>query len=78
MISLFGKNEPEPTFLEKLKKSVSKTKAALSETVDTIFLGERGLGLADGLLQLLKKRRLRLVFSKQGDHTVASYLSGAT
>src|SRR5438105_14384439 len=41
MISLFGKNEPEPTFLDKLKKSVSKTKAALSETVDTIFLGER-------------------------------------
>ena len=41
MISLFGKNEPEPTFLEKLKSSVSKTKAALSETVDTIFLGER-------------------------------------
>src|SRR5438046_9501062 len=41
MISLFGKNEPEPTFLEKLKKSVSKTKAALSETVDTILLGER-------------------------------------
>src|SRR5437899_12824548 len=41
MISLFGKNEPEPTFLEKLKKSVSKTKTALSETVDTIFLGER-------------------------------------
>src|SRR5207244_11950082 len=41
MISLFGKTEPEPTFLEKLRKSVSKTKAALSETVDTIFLGER-------------------------------------
>ena len=41
MISLFGKGEPEPTFLEKLRKSVSKTKAALSETVDTIFLGER-------------------------------------
>src|SRR5216110_2285318 len=41
MISLFGKNEPEPTFLEKLKKSASKTKAALSETVDTILLGER-------------------------------------
>lgn len=41
MISLFGKNEPEPTFLEKLKNSVSKTKAALSETVDTILLGER-------------------------------------
>ncbi len=41
MTSLFGKNEPEPTFLEKLKKSVSKTKTALSETLDTIFLGER-------------------------------------
>ena len=41
MISLFGKNEPEPTLLEKLKASVSKTKAVLSETVDTIFLGER-------------------------------------
>ncbi len=41
MISLFGKNEPEPTLLDRLKKSVSKTKAALSETVDTIFLGER-------------------------------------
>src|SRR2546429_1131731 len=41
MISLFGKNEPQPTLLERLKKSVGKTKAALSETVDTIFLGER-------------------------------------
>jgi IS4 transposase len=41
MISLFGKNEPESTLLEKLKASVSKTKAVLSETVDTIFLGER-------------------------------------
>jgi fused signal recognition particle receptor len=41
MISLFGKNEPEPTFLEKLKKSVSKTTAALTETVDSILLGER-------------------------------------
>jgi fused signal recognition particle receptor len=39
MISLFGK--PEPTLAEKLKASVSKTKAALSETVDTIFLGEK-------------------------------------
>jgi len=39
MISLFGK--PEPTLAERLKESVSKTKAALSETVDAIFLGER-------------------------------------
>jgi fused signal recognition particle receptor len=39
MISLFGK--PEPTLLERLKTSVSKTKSALSETVDNIFLGEK-------------------------------------
>jgi len=39
MISLFGK--PEPTLTEKLKASVSKTKAALSEAADTIFLGEK-------------------------------------
>ena len=39
MITLFGK--PEPTLAERLKASVSKTKAALSEAVDTVFLGER-------------------------------------
>src|SRR6516165_9200943 len=39
MISLFGK--PEPTLLERLKSSVSKTKSALSETVDSIILGEK-------------------------------------
>ncbi|HET8967514.1 MAG TPA: signal recognition particle-docking protein FtsY [Candidatus Acidoferrum sp.] len=39
MISLFGK--PEPTLLDRLKTSVSKTKSALSETVDNIFLGEK-------------------------------------
>ena len=39
MISLFGK--PEPTLLERLKTSVSKTKSALSETVDNIILGEK-------------------------------------
>jgi fused signal recognition particle receptor len=37
MITLFGK--PEPTLAERLKESVSKTKAALSHTVDAIFLG---------------------------------------
>jgi fused signal recognition particle receptor len=42
MISLFGKEEKkEPRLLERLKASVSKTKAALSEAVDDIFLGER-------------------------------------
>jgi fused signal recognition particle receptor len=54
MISLFGK--PEPTLAERLKVSVSKTKAALSETVDNIFLGERRIdpsllkGLENALL----------------------------
>jgi fused signal recognition particle receptor len=42
MISLFGKPEKvEPSFLDKLKASVTKTKAALAETVDNIFLGEK-------------------------------------
>jgi len=42
MISLFGKPEKiEPSFLDKLKASVTKTKAALSETVDNIFLGQK-------------------------------------
>jgi len=44
MISLFGK--PEPTLLERLKTSVSKTKSALSETVDNIFLGEKQIDAA--------------------------------
>src|SRR5580765_858552 len=42
MISLFGKPEnAEPSLLERLKASVTKTKAVLSETVDNIFLGEK-------------------------------------
>src|ERR1700755_3158314 len=42
MISLFGKPEKiEPSFLDKLNASVTKPKAALSETVDNIFLGEK-------------------------------------
>jgi len=44
MITLFGK--PEPTLAERLKASVSKTKAALSETVDAILLGERRIDLS--------------------------------
>jgi fused signal recognition particle receptor len=45
MISLFGKPEKiekaEPSLLDRLKASVSKTKSALSETVENIFLGEK-------------------------------------
>jgi fused signal recognition particle receptor len=39
MITLFGK--PEPTLAQRLKASVSKTKAVLAEAVDNVFLGER-------------------------------------
>lgn len=39
MITLFGK--PEPTLTERLKASVTKTKTALAEAVDNVFLGER-------------------------------------
>jgi fused signal recognition particle receptor len=53
MISLFGKKDKEPekekgepSFLDRLKASVSKTKTALSETVDNIFLGERKIDAA--------------------------------
>jgi fused signal recognition particle receptor len=43
MISLFGKPEKatEPSLLERLKASVTKTKEALAETVDTVFLGQK-------------------------------------
>ncbi len=39
MITLFG--PPEPTLLEKLKESVSKTRSQLAEAVDTLLDGER-------------------------------------
>ena len=39
MISLFGK--PEPTLLEKLKDSVSKTRTELAAKVEQILTGDR-------------------------------------
>ena len=39
MITLFGK--PEPTLMERLKDSVSKTKTALADSLDTITKGGR-------------------------------------
>jgi fused signal recognition particle receptor len=59
MISLFG--PPEPTLLEKLKTSVSKTKSVLSETVDTIFQGERKISPA-----LLKELETALLSADLG------------
>jgi fused signal recognition particle receptor len=62
MISLFGKPEKvEPSLLERLKSSVSKTKAALSESVENIFLGERKIDPA-----LLKKLETALLSADLG------------
>jgi fused signal recognition particle receptor len=69
MISLFGKNEPEPTLLEKLKASVTKTKAALSETVDAIFLGERKIDPS-----LLKELETALLSADLGVRTTREIL----
>lgn len=59
MITLFGK--PEPTLAERLKASVSKTKAALSEAVDSVFLGERKIDPA-----LLKQLETALLSADLG------------
>jgi fused signal recognition particle receptor len=67
MISLFGK--PEPTLAERLKASVSKTKAALSETVDTIFLGEKKVDPA-----LLKQLETALISADLGVSTTREIL----
>ena len=67
MISLFGK--PEPTLAEKLKASVSKTKAVLSETVDTIFLGEKKVDPA-----LLKQLENALLSADLGVSTTREIL----
>jgi fused signal recognition particle receptor len=61
MLSLFGKNEPEPTLLEKLKNSVSKTRDALADTVDNIFLGGRKIDPA-----LLKELETALLSADLG------------
>ena len=62
MISLFGKPERvEPLLLERLKASVSKTKAALSESVENIFLGERKIDPV-----LLKKLETALLSADLG------------
>ncbi|MGB6264644.1 MAG: signal recognition particle receptor subunit alpha, partial [Candidatus Acidiferrales bacterium] len=49
MISLFGK--PEPTLLERLKESVSKTRTELAARVEQILTGDRPVDPAV-LLQL--------------------------
>ena len=62
MITLFGNNEkPEPSLLDRLKASVSKTKVALAETVDTIFQGQRQISPA-----LLKELETALLTADLG------------
>jgi fused signal recognition particle receptor len=69
MISLFGK--PEPTLAERLKASVSKTKAALSDAVDNVFLGERKIDPA-----LLKQLETALISADLGVKTTREILDG--
>jgi fused signal recognition particle receptor len=71
MISLFGKPEKvEPSLLDKLKASVSKTKAALAETVDTIFQGQRKIDPA-----LLKQLETALLSADLGVATTKEILA---
>src|ERR1700685_4604531 len=69
MISLVG--QPEPALAERLKASVSKTKAALSETVDAIFLGERKIDPS-----LLKELETALLSADLGVCTTREILDG--
>ena len=43
MISLFGNNEPPPSLLDRLKKSVGKTRSEIAARVEGIFAGDRRL-----------------------------------
>ena len=62
MISLFGKEEKkEPSLLQRLRDSVSKTREALSSKVDDIFRGERKIDAS-----LLKELETALLASDLG------------
>ena len=69
MITLFGKEEREPTLLDRLKQSVSKTRAALSATVDDIFRGERRIDPS-----LLKELETALLAADLGVRTTKEIL----
>src|SRR5438067_11213436 len=43
MITLFGNNEPPPSLLERLKKSVGKTRSEIAARVEGMFAGDRKL-----------------------------------
>ena len=43
MISLFGNNEPPPSLLDRLKKSVTKTRSEIAARVEGLLTGDRRL-----------------------------------
>ena len=43
MITLFGNNEPPPSLLDRLKKSIGKTRSEIASRVEGIFAGDRRL-----------------------------------
>jgi fused signal recognition particle receptor len=68
MISLFGK--PEPTLLEKLKESVSKTRTELSARVEQLLTGDRPVDP-----ELLKQLELALLAADIGVRTTREVLA---
>jgi fused signal recognition particle receptor len=68
MISLFGK--PEPTLLERLKDSVSKTRSELSARVEQILTGDRPVDL-----ELLKQLESALLSADIGVRTTKEILA---
>jgi fused signal recognition particle receptor len=68
MITLFG--PPEPTLLERLKESVSKTRSELSARVEQILTGDRPVDPA-----LLKELEAALLGADIGVHTTKQVLA---
>jgi fused signal recognition particle receptor len=68
MISLFGK--PEPTLLERLKESVSKTRTELAARVEQILTGDRPVDP-----ELLKQLELALLSADIGVRTTKEILA---
>src|SRR5579862_3388710 len=68
MISLFGK--PEPTLLEKLKQSVTKTRTELSARVEQLLTGNRPVDP-----ELLKQLESALLSADIGVRTTKEVLA---
>jgi fused signal recognition particle receptor len=64
MISLFGKNDPPPSLLERLKKSVTKTRSEIAARVEELFTGGRKLDE-----EQLKRLENALLGADLGVHT---------